>query len=161
MSDRSQWVLDDIDRVILGILANDPRTPYADISSILQNEGHEMSSEGIRNRVQRLFDMTSTFFMLRPETHNWHVLRLSITITDSEGAKERVMNYLEENHFWFLSRGFGSFDIYAIASAPSLDVMETVLTDVRSLGDVVDVRFFIETQRAVDMDMYFPMEWDE
>lgn len=150
--------LDEIDRIILGILSDNPRTPYSDIAEELKQRGHEMSGEGIRYRVQHLFDSTSTFFMLNPESHDWHVLRLSISVDDSPNAKSRVLTELQEKSFWFLSSGVGSFDIYANVLAKTLGEVDDHIADVRSIEEVESVDFFLETRRMTDMRDYFPIE---
>jgi len=150
--------LDEIDRLILGILSDNPRTPYSDIAEELKQRGHEMSGEGIRYRVQHLFESTSTFFMLNPESHDWHVLRLSISVDDSPDAKSRVLTELQENSFWFLSSGVGSFDIYANVLAKTLGEVDDYIADVRSIEEVEAVDFFLETRRMTDMRDYFPIE---
>lgn len=150
--------LDEIDRLILGILSDNPRTPYSDIAEALKQRGHEMSGEGIRYRVQHLFESTSTFFMLNPESHDWHVLRLSISVDDSPDAKSRVLTELQENSFWFLSSGVGSFDIYANVLAKTLGEVDDYIADVRSIEEVESVDFFLETRRMTDMRDYFPIE---
>lgn len=150
--------LDEIDRMILGILSDDPRTPYSDIAAELEKNGYQMSSEGIRYRVQHLFEATSTFFMLNPESHDWHVLRLSIGVDDSTDAKSAVIEELQEMSFWFLSSGIGSFDIYANVLAKTLGEVDDLITDVRSIDEVETVDFFLETHRMTDIRKYFPID---
>jgi DNA-binding Lrp family transcriptional regulator len=154
----SESGLDEIDRIILEILSDNPRTPYSDIAEELKQRGHEMSGEGIRYRVQHLFESTSTFFMLNPESHDWHVLRLSISVDDSPDAKSRVLTELQEASFWFLSSGVGSFDIYANVLAKTLGEVDDYIADVRSIEEVESVDFFLETRRMTDMRDYFPIE---
>ncbi|WP_247730315.1 Lrp/AsnC family transcriptional regulator [Halovivax limisalsi] len=148
--------LDEIDRIILGILSEDPRTPYSDISERLERRGHEMSGEGIRYRVQNLFESTSTFFMLDPNVHDWHVLRLSITVDDAPDAKASVKETLSELPYWFISSGVGSVDIYAVRLAESLADVEESTDAVRAIEGVESVDFFLETRRETDMRKYFP-----
>lgn len=148
--------LDEIDRIILGILSRDPRTPYSDIAAELEERGHEMSGEGIRYRVQNLFEATSTFFMLDPEAHDWHVLRLSIDIDDSPEGKQVVIEKLQEMPFWFISSGVGSFDIYANVLTETLGEVEECIGDVRGIDEVESVKFFLETHRETDVRKYFP-----
>ncbi|WP_254861519.1 Lrp/AsnC family transcriptional regulator [Halovivax gelatinilyticus] len=148
--------LDEIDRIILGILSNDPRTPYADISQQLDQRGYEMSGEGIRYRVQNLFESTSTFFMLNPNAHDWHVLRLSITVSDTPNAKQVVKDTLAEMPYWFISSGVGSFDVYAVRMAESLGDVDDSIDAVRAIEQVENVEFFLETHRKTDMGKYFP-----
>ena len=150
--------LDEIDRRILSILSDNPRTPYSDIAAELEKIGYQMSGEGIRYRVQRLFEATSTFFMLNPESHNWHVLRLSIGVNDSADAKPVVIKELQEMSFWFLSSGIGSFDIYANVLAKTLGEVDDIIADVRSIDEVETVEFFLETRRITDMKKYFPVD---
>ncbi|ODR83486.1 hypothetical protein BG842_12825 [Haladaptatus sp. W1] len=149
--------MDEIDRIVLGILASDPRKPYSDISSLLEERGYEMSSEGIRYRVQNLFDTTSTFFMIDPEEHDWLVLRTAITVVDEPDAKERAIQTLRDDPFWFISSGFGSFDIYAVATAPTTNHVDNLLNDLRGIELVADVEYFIETNRTIDINNYLPI----
>lgn len=153
--------LDEIDRMILGILSDDPRMPYSDIASELEKRGKQMSGEGIRYRVQHLFEATSTFFMLDPESHDWHVLRLSIGVDNSTDAKPVVIEELEEMPFWFLSSGVGSFDIYANVLARTLGEVDDLISAVRSIDEVETVDFFLETRRVIDVGKYFPLSESE
>jgi len=150
--------LDEIDRIILGILSDDPRIPYSDIAAELKERGYNMSGEGIRYRVQNLFEATSTFFMLNPESHDWHILRLSIGVDDSTDAKPLVLEELQDMPFWFLSSGVGSFDIYAVVLAKTLGEVDDFIANVRSINDVENVDFFLETHRITDMKKYFPLD---
>lgn len=150
--------LDEIDLMILDILSDDPRTPYSDIATELEKNGYQMSGEGIRHRVKHLFEATSTFFMLNPESHDWHVLRLTIGVDDSTDAKRAVIDELQEMPFWFLSSGLGSFDIYANVLAKTLGEVDDLVVDVRSIDGVETVDLFLETQRLTDMRKYFPID---
>jgi DNA-binding Lrp family transcriptional regulator len=67
-SNSDSATIDEIDRRILAILAKDPRIPYSDISKKLAEEGLELSSEAIRRRVTSLLEITTSFFLLRPDT---------------------------------------------------------------------------------------------
>ena len=158
MPDTHDSGLDEIDRLILSILSDNPRKPYSDIATELEKRGHEMSGEGIRYRVQNLFEATSTFFMLNPESHDWHVLRLSISVDDSPGAKSTTIEELQEMSFWFISSGVGSFDIYAVVLAKTLGEVDNCIGRVRSIEAVESVDFFLETNRLTDMRKYFPIE---
>lgn len=149
--------LDEIDRIILGILSENPRTPYSDIANELDERGHDMSGEGIRYRVQNLFDSTSTFFMLDPEQHDWQVLRCAISVADRQDARADVIESLEEKPFWFISSGFGSFEVYAVATAATTAQVDSLLEELRGIEDVRDVDFFLETRRSTDVRKYFPM----
>ncbi|WP_247730346.1 Lrp/AsnC family transcriptional regulator [Halovivax limisalsi] len=149
--------LDEIDRIILSILSDNPRTPYSDIAAELERRGHNMSSEGTRYRVQNLFDATSTFYMLNPESHDWHVLRVSVSVDDSVDAKATVTEKLQDRPFWFISSGVGSFDIYAVALAKTLAEVDEYIGDVRSIEGVESLDFFLETHRTTDMGNYFPL----
>lgn len=150
--------LDEIDRIILGILSRDPRTPYADIATELEERGFEMSGEGIRYRVQNLFEATSTFFMLDPEAHDWQVLRLSLRTNDSAGAKQAVIEKMQAMPFWFISSGVGLFDVYAVALAKTLGEADEYIDAVRSIEQVTNVEFFLETHRITNMNKYFPID---
>jgi DNA-binding Lrp family transcriptional regulator len=158
MGKSSATGLDEIDRRILAILSDDPRTPYSDIATELEKNGYQMSGEGIRHRVKHLFEATSTFFMLNPESHDWHVLRLTISVDDSTDAKPVVIEELQSMPFWFLSSGLGSFDIYANVLAKTLEEVDDLVADVRSIDEVEQVDFFLETSRETDVRKYFPME---
>ncbi|MCW8173612.1 AsnC family protein [Natrialba swarupiae] len=81
--------LDEIDRTILRILVQNPRTPYSDIAEQLEDEGFEMSGEGIRYRVSKLFETTSILLLTAPKQHGWEVIRLFIAVEDNEDAKKR------------------------------------------------------------------------
>lgn len=149
--------MDEIDRIIMGVLANNPRTPYSEIANILKKKGYEMSSEGIRYRVTNLFEVTSTFFMIEPEEHDWHVLRLWMSINGGQKPKDDTLETIQEMDFWFLSQGFGSSDVYAVATAPSTVHIEEILDRVRGIDGVEEVNYLVETKRTIDVSKYLPI----
>ncbi|WP_187433025.1 hypothetical protein [Natronococcus pandeyae] len=55
-------------------LAKDPRLLYADIAE----EEFNMSSEAIRQRVSSLLELTTNFFLLHPESHEWEVVVITV-----------------------------------------------------------------------------------
>lgn len=154
MTNSSVEGLDDIDRQILRILAENPRMPYSDIADRLEEEGHEMSSEGIRYRVSNLFETTSIQLLTAPKEHGWDVLRLLITVTNGVDAKASVFASLSEMPFWLNCRTMGSFDIYAVATTQSIQDADELITDVRELEDVESVEYALETDRKTDIKNY-------
>jgi len=157
MTNGKQSGMDEIDRIIMGILAEDPRTPYSEIAHQLEEEGFQMSSEGIRYRVRNLFEVTSPFFMINPEEHDWHVIRLWLEIEEGDRSKDEVFETLDKMNFWFLSRGFGTIGLYAVGTAPSTKYIEDVLDRVRGLDGIKEVNYFVETKRSIDVKKYLPI----
>ncbi|WP_254533062.1 Lrp/AsnC family transcriptional regulator [Natrinema gelatinilyticum] len=149
--------LDEIDRTILRILAQNPRTPYSDISEQLEEEGYEMSSEGIRYRVSKLFETTSILLLTAPKEHGWEVVRLFVSVTDEEGAKQESFERLSMMGFWMNCRGIGSVDLYGVATAQSNSEVDELIDRVRSLDGVENVEYMIETDRATTIDNYLAL----
>lgn len=147
--------IDEIDRTLLRILSKNPRMPYTSIAEELESEGFEMSGEGVRHRVSKLLDATSTFFLLAPNDHDWEIVRLGITTVDAQGAKSEVIETLTDDGFWLVCRGIGDTDIYAVATATSVDVVDDLVTEVEAHELVSDVDFSIETDRVTDLEQYF------
>lgn len=145
---------DELDRLILKALAEGPRTPYSDIAEQLAEEGHEMSSEGVRHRVSNLLDRTSIFFLLEPDEHEWEIVRLAIRVGDEPGSKAEAMAEIAEMSFWLVTRGIGTFDIYAVATAATNTDVDELVSRVEELDDVVDVEHSIETTRDTNVDDY-------
>ncbi|PSQ17527.1 AsnC family protein [Halobacteriales archaeon QS_8_69_26] len=158
MGHASEEGMDEIDRIILGILNENPRTPYSEIADRLAERGYEMSSQGIRYRVENLFEETSVFFTFRPDEANWHIVRMALSVTEEEDARDRVIDRLRELPFWFVGSGFGSFDIYAVSTVTGTGDIDDLLTDVRAIDGVSSVEYIIETDRAVDVEKYYPIE---
>ena len=156
MDNRGQDQLDEIDRIIMGILTTDPRIPYNDIAMKLSERGYEMSSEGVRHRVLSIFDITSTFFMLDPSEHGWHVLRVAISVDGGGAARDRVLDELKNEPVWFTGGGIGTFDIYAVATTPSMQKTDRLLNNIQGIDDVNDVAHFLETERKIDISKYIP-----
>lgn len=156
MNDRGKDQIDEIDRMIMGILAANPRLPYSDIANELSDRGYEMSSEGIRHRVSNILDITSTFFMLDPSEHGWHVLRMGISVDGGTEARERVLAQLADEPVWFTGAGIGTFDVYAVATTPSMQDANRVLSDLLGIDHVEDVAHFLETERSIDFSEYIP-----
>ena len=84
--------IDEIDRHTLAILAKDPRLPYADIA----DEGFKMSSEAIRQRVSSLLELTTNFYLLRPESHEWEVVAVIVQTMGDGNQAGRVRGPLRD-----------------------------------------------------------------
>lgn len=145
---------DEVDRIILKALANGPRTPYSDIAEQLAAEGHEMSSEGVRHRVSKLLDRTSIFFLLEPEEHEWEIVRLAITVSDEPEAKTTALEQISEMPFWLVTRGIGTYDVYAVATAATNSQVDDLVRAVTELDSVVEVEQSVETSRHTNVDDY-------
>lgn len=154
MNDRSLEELDEIDRQILRILGQDPRLPYSDIAEKLEEEGHQMSSEGIRYRVSNLFETTSILLLTAPKQHGWEVVRLFITVANEPDAKDITFDQLVEMDFWMTCRLIGDFDFYAIATIKSNSAADELIDDVQGLDHVTEVEYSFETDRVTDVDKY-------
>jgi DNA-binding Lrp family transcriptional regulator len=146
--------LDDIDRTILRILAQDPRTPYSDIADQLDAAGHEMSSEGIRYRVAKLFETTSILLLTEPKEHGWEVVRLFVTVENDPDAKPETFVALQSMKFWMVCRAMGSFDLYAVATIQSNHAADELVSRVRALAGVDEVFHAVETDRTTEIDNY-------
>ncbi|SEH18180.1 DNA-binding transcriptional regulator, Lrp family [Natronorubrum sediminis] len=146
--------VDDIDRAILKILADDPRTPYSEIARILVDKGYELSTEGVRKRVTKLLERTSPFFLLEPQEHDWEIVRLAISVTDEPGAKDALLDEIAEMPFWLVCKGIGTYDIYAVATAVSNEDVDALVQRVKEIDTVADIEFSIETSRDTNVDDY-------
>lgn len=154
MSRGSGPSLDETDHVILSILAENPRTPYSDISDALKEKGFSLSAEAIRKRVSKIFDATSMFFLLSPEEHDWEILRIAIRVSNEPGSKEQVLKAISDMEVWFINRGFGSFDLYAVATAGSNEDVDRLLTKIREVEFVEEVEYIVETERITNIEHY-------
>ena len=154
MTQSVEHTTDRLDRTILKILAEDPRMPYSDIADRLLEEDYEMSAEGVRKRVTRLLDITSPFFLLEPQEHDWEIVRIAIWAADEHGAKDDAHATISEMPFWLVCNGIGTYDIYAVASVPSNAEIDDLVRQVRELDSVADLEFTIETGRDTNVDNY-------
>jgi DNA-binding Lrp family transcriptional regulator len=156
----TQWeTFDEIDSHILHTLAADPRKPYSAITEELAEAGYDMSTEGVRYRVEKILEMTTVFFLLDPHETDWELVRLAITATDDPGAKRETFERLRDLPFWHVSAGLGSYDVYAVGSLPSVGAVEETLTEIRELECVADVDHIIVTERNRDMSSYLNMDY--
>lgn len=153
----SNNILDEIDRTILRILAQDPRKPYSEIAEDLKKEGYDMSGEGSRYRVSQLFETTSILLLTAPKEHGWETLRLFISTEDSEGAKEATMDHLSEMNYWLVCRLIGSFDIYAVATVESNRDADRLISEIRELNTVANVEYALETGRHTNVENYLSL----
>lgn len=154
MADRKIDDLDKLDRLILKLLAADPRAPYSDIAERVAEEGYEMSSEGVRYRVSKLLERTSIFFLLAPSEHDWEIVRLAVSVGDGPDAKSDALDAVSEMPFWLVCRGVGSYDIYAVATAASNAEVDRLVREVEELPAVAEVDYSIETERYTNVDTY-------
>lgn len=149
--------IDEIDRRILEILANDPRSPYADIAAELAEYDIELSSEGVRRRVTSLLENMTSFFLPRPERNSWEIVLVTARTADEANSKREVFEAMSNMDFWFVAEGFGTVDLYGIATAKSNTEIDELLVQMRALDSVTEIDYFIETDRAVNIRNYLPV----
>lgn len=146
--------VDEIDREILQILLQDPRMPYSEIASGLEEVGHEMSAEGVRHRVTKLFDESSIFLLTGPQGNEWEVVRVNVTATDEPGAGEAVFDRMDDDEFWLVCRGMGTVDVHGVATIADVGEANDLVNRIRSFDEVESVSYFLETDRTTDMHKY-------
>lgn len=149
--------LDEIDRRILEILADDPRSPYANIAAELGEYGIDMSSEGVRRRVTSIFENMTSFFLPRPERNSWEIVVVTVRTEDEAESKRAAFEEMSDLDFWFVAEGFGTIDVYGIATAKSTAEIDDLLVQVRSIDSVIEMEHFIETDREVNIANYLPV----
>lgn len=150
---------DDIDGVILRVLAENPRAPYSEITEVLADMGYEMSPEGVRYRVDKIIELTTVFFLVDPGSVSWEILRVAVVTDDSPNAKRDAFELLCEQPFWHVSRGIGTYDLYAVGSAPSLREADELVTAVREADCVERAEYIVVTGRNQDMTQYLNMDY--
>ena len=151
---RDARTIDEIDRKILSILAHNPRIPYSEISDQLADQGIEMSSEGVRRRVSSLLEITTSFHLLRPNGHDWEIIMIAVQVAQEENAKQQVFDSMSEMTFWFVGGGFGTIDLYGIATVNTSEEIDELINDVRSLEQVMTADYMVETSRATNVEKY-------
>lgn len=156
----NHWeTFDEIDSTILHILAENPRKPYSEITAELAESGHDMSTEGVRYRVEKILETTTVFFLLDPQETEWELVRLAVTAADESGAKRRTFEALQELPFWHVSSGLGSYDAYAVGSLPNIKAIDEILTKIREYEFVTEVDHLVVTERNRDMNSYLNMDY--
>lgn len=158
-SDERWPTFDEIDSVILRVLAENPRKPYSDIAADLASAGHEMSTEGVRYRVEKILQATTVFFLLDPRETGWELVRLAVTATDETGARDRIFEFLQELPFWHVSAGLGSYDVYAVGSLPAIEAVDRTLMTIREHDAVETVEHIVVTDRNRDMSSYLSTDY--
>ncbi|WP_226008158.1 Lrp/AsnC family transcriptional regulator [Natrinema salinisoli] len=156
-SDDDLLEIDEIDRRILEILANDPRSPYADIADELTEYDIDLSSEGVRRRVTSLLENMTSFFLPRPERNSWEIVLVTARTADEANSKRDLFEEMSNMDFWFVAEGFGTVDLYGIATAKSNTEIDDLLVQMRALDSVTEIDYFIETDRAVNIRNYLPV----
>jgi DNA-binding Lrp family transcriptional regulator len=150
----SPKTIDELDRQILGILAQDPRLPYSEISDRLETAGFELSSEAVRQRVSDLFEITTNFFLVRPDTHEWELVLVTVRTKNESGAKQKTFEAMSDMDYWFVGSGFGTIDIYAVATVDSTRKVDALINSTKNMDSVTDLDYFIETDRATAVERY-------
>lgn len=150
--------VDEIDRRILSILAEHPRLPYSEISDKLEEADIKLSSEAVRQRVSSLFNITTNFFLVRPDSYEWEVLMVACKTRDYSGAKAEAFEAMSEMDYWFVGQGFGTLDLYAIATVDSSEKIDDLLMKTRCLEATEAVDYFIETERSTAVEKYLRVE---
>jgi len=155
-----RWpTFDEIDSLILRILAEDPRKPYSEIAEDLEAAGHGMSTEGVRYRVDNILEVTTVFFLLDPRETDWELVRLAVTATDAPGARDSVFEFIRTLPFWHVSTGLGTYDVYAVGSLPDVKAVKQTLTEIREHDAVDTVEHIIVTDRNRDMSSYLSTDY--
>ena len=131
-------------------LAKDPRLPYADIAE----EGFNMSSEAIRQRVSSLLELTTNFFLLHPESHEWEVVVITVQTMGGTATKQAVFEVLSKMNFWFVRSGFGTIDNYGVATVNSGNKIDEPVNGVRAVDGAETVDYFIEIERSTAIGRY-------
>ena len=161
MSSRGHGGVDAIDRVILQILMQDPRMPYTEIQAELADAGHEMSAEGVRRRVKRLFDESAIFLLTGPQGQDFEVVRVDVVTVDEPGATSAVFEAMAESTYWLVCRGFGTVDVHGVATVGDVREAEQIVSELRAIEEVDSVSYFIETERHTAMRRYANLDIDE
>lgn len=146
---------DDIDSQILRLLSEDPRAPYSDIAMTLEEVGYEMSSEGIRYRVSNLMESTTAFFLLDPDELDWEIVRLMVETSTDDGAKANAFERIAELPFWHVTRGIGTYDVYAVAMAPSIQEIDQLVTKIDEFDSVVRTDHIVVTEHRSNLADYY------
>jgi DNA-binding Lrp family transcriptional regulator len=152
---------DEIDTQILVVLSEDPRMSYQALSQRLADEGYEMSAEGVRHRVSDLMEATTPFFLLDPEHLSWEIVRVSVRSTDGPGDKQEAFERITELPFWHVTKGLGTYDVYAVGMAPTLEDVEGMVTEIREYDCVDRIDHIVVTERASDLEDYYRQEMRE
>lgn len=146
---------DEIDTQILVILSEDPRMSYQKLSRRLGDVGYEMSAEGVRHRVSDLMEATTPFFLLDPDQLSWEIVRISVRATDGPGDKHEAFKRIADMPFWHVTKGIGTYDIYGVGMAPTLEDVEEMVTEIRGYECVATVDHIVVTERASDLEDYY------
>lgn len=158
--DNQKWeIFDEIDKQILDILSHNPRIPYSKLAEQLEDSGFQMSTEGIRYRVSKIFEATTVFFLLDPQQLSWEVIRLAITTIDELDAKENMFQMVSDMPFWHVSRGIGTYDLFAVGSAPSMNAVDILVTNIQEHESIKEVDYLVVTDRNRDMESYLSMDY--
>lgn len=150
---------DEIDGEILQILAENPRMPYSEITDRLSEAGYEMSTEGVRYRVSKILETTTVFFLLDPQEMTWEIIRLAVSATDAPDAKQDTFDLLCDLPFWHVSRGVGTYDVYAVGSVPSIAAVDELTTTIREYEFVDQVDYLVVTDRNRSMSSYLNLDY--
>lgn len=151
---------DEIDSRILQILSEDPRAPYSDIAEQLEDQGYQMSSEGIRYRVSDLMEATTAFFLLDPDELDWEIVRLMVKASDAPGAKTDAFERISDLPFWHVTRGLGTYDIYGVAMAPTMREIDELVTTIDEFDSVVSTDHIVVTEHSSNLADYYRLADD-
>jgi DNA-binding Lrp family transcriptional regulator len=155
MSESPFDAFDAIDTQILVILSEDPRMSYQQLSRRLEEEGYQMSAEGVRRRVTDLMAATTPFFLLDPEQLAWEIVRISVRATDGPGDKDDAFDRIAEMPFWHVTKGIGTYDIYGVGMAPTMADIDAMVTEIRGYDCVAEIDFIVVTDRRSDLQDYY------
>lgn len=140
--------LDEVDRKVLALLAEDPRQTLKELSRVLHEDGSSISHEAVRNRIRRLLDGGAMLPVL-----DWRALGLDLVIVTlhlhGPSHVRAVRRRCEDGGAVLTLAQFGDADFQAWFLVASQTELADVLSDLRNARGVRDAGFAVVTESAL------------
>jgi DNA-binding Lrp family transcriptional regulator len=140
--------LDDVDRKVLALLAQDPRRTLKDLSAALRQDGRGLSHEAVRNRIGKLLGHGAMLPVL-----DWRALGLDLVIVtlrlDGPSQVKATRKRCEESGAILTLAEFGDADFQAWFLVASQAELAGILSSLRNARGVRDAGFAVVTDSAL------------
>ncbi|MCA1814088.1 MAG: winged helix-turn-helix transcriptional regulator [Halobacteriales archaeon] len=140
--------LDDLDRKVLSLLAQDPRQTLKELSAALRDSGRPISHEAVRNRIHRLLGGGGVLPLL-----DWRALGLDLVIVtlhlDGPAHVKATRKRCEDAGAVLTLAQFGDADFQAWFLVRSQTQLAAVLSDLRNARGVRDAAFAVVTESTL------------
>ncbi|MFC7192382.1 hypothetical protein ACFQL7_22915 [Halocatena marina] len=92
---------------------------------------------------------------------SWEIVRIAVKATNADSMKDEAFDRISEMPFWHVTRGIGTYDVYAVGMAPSMRKIDEFVTTIREFDCVENIEHIVVTERRSNLDDYYRTDTEE